>query len=89
MAASAAFALESGEWFRRGRLLMVSPVHGDYAVVRQKLNLSSCADLGSPDIVAIDYQCARDLQFDDVEVTGFSPGLVVHHSGFDSLAVSG
>src|SRR6478609_10503893 len=23
-------ALKGGEWFRRGRLLMVSPVHGDY-----------------------------------------------------------
>jgi hypothetical protein len=22
--------LKAGEWFRRGRLLMVSPVHGDY-----------------------------------------------------------
>src|SRR5882724_6369099 len=29
-AASATFALKAGEWFRRGRLLMVSPVHGDY-----------------------------------------------------------
>jgi len=23
-------ALKAAEWFRRGRLLMVSPVHGDY-----------------------------------------------------------
>jgi hypothetical protein len=30
MAASATFALKAGEWFRRARLLMVSPVHGDY-----------------------------------------------------------
>jgi hypothetical protein len=22
--------LKAGEWFRRGRLIMVSPVHGDY-----------------------------------------------------------
>jgi hypothetical protein len=29
-AASATFALKAGEWFRRGRLLMISPVHGDY-----------------------------------------------------------
>jgi hypothetical protein len=28
-AARATFALKAGEWFRRGRLLMVSPVHGD------------------------------------------------------------
>src|ERR1700741_2927447 len=30
MAARATFALKAGEWFRRGRLLMVSPVHGNY-----------------------------------------------------------
>src|SRR5712664_1277753 len=30
MAASATFALKAGEWFRRGRLFMVSPVRGDY-----------------------------------------------------------
>jgi hypothetical protein len=29
-AASATFALKAGEWFRRGRLFMVSPVRGDY-----------------------------------------------------------
>src|ERR1700682_3863562 len=29
-AARATFALKAGEWFRRGRLLMVSPVRGDY-----------------------------------------------------------
>ncbi|MGY3413304.1 hypothetical protein ACVWZV_009470 [Bradyrhizobium sp. GM5.1] len=29
-AARATFALKAGEWFRRGRLLMGSPVHGDY-----------------------------------------------------------
>jgi hypothetical protein len=30
MAARATFALKAGEWFRRGRLFMVSPVRGDY-----------------------------------------------------------
>jgi len=29
-AASATFAFKDGAWFRRGRLFMVSPVHGDY-----------------------------------------------------------
>src|SRR6266566_1693028 len=29
-AARATFALKAAEWFRRGRLLIVSPVHGDY-----------------------------------------------------------
>jgi hypothetical protein len=28
--ASATFALKAAEWFRRGRLLMGSPVRGDY-----------------------------------------------------------
>jgi hypothetical protein len=30
MAASATFALKAGEWFRRGRLFMVSPVYDDH-----------------------------------------------------------
>jgi hypothetical protein len=30
MAARATFALKAGEWFRRGRLFIVSPVRGDY-----------------------------------------------------------
>jgi hypothetical protein len=37
-------ALNAGVWFRRGRLLMVSPVRGDYAAFRQKFHSSSCAD---------------------------------------------
>jgi hypothetical protein len=30
MAAIATFALKAGEWFRRGLLLIISPVRGDY-----------------------------------------------------------
>jgi hypothetical protein len=46
MAASATFALKAGEWFRRGRLLIVSPVSLGTArpLFRQKLHLSSCSD---------------------------------------------
>jgi len=32
--------LKAGLWFRRGRLVMVSPVSGIYAKVRQKFHLS-------------------------------------------------
>ena len=37
MAASATFALKAGEWFRRGRLLIVSPILAGHSVpaVRQ------------------------------------------------------
>src|SRR6202163_2665270 len=38
-AARATFALKAGEWFRRGRLLMVSPVHGDYRRCRAEIPL--------------------------------------------------
>src|SRR5450755_783621 len=38
-AARATFALKAGEWFRRGRLLMVSPVHGDYRRCQSEIPL--------------------------------------------------
>ena len=40
-------ALKAGVWFRRGRLVIVSPRFAGHNVpaVRQKLHLSSCADL--------------------------------------------
>jgi hypothetical protein len=40
MAASATLALKAGLWFRRGRLVMLSPVSGIYAKLRQKFHLS-------------------------------------------------
>jgi hypothetical protein len=39
MAASATLALKAGEWFRRGRLLVVSPVHGDYRRIQAETPL--------------------------------------------------
>src|SRR5271166_4666156 len=45
MAASATFALKAGVWFRRGRLLIISPVQQPFlALVRQKSHLSGCPD---------------------------------------------
>jgi len=46
MAASAPFALKADVWFRRGRLLIVSPDSRGTSVpaVRQKLHLASCSD---------------------------------------------
>jgi hypothetical protein len=39
MAAIATFALKAGEWFRRARLLMVSPVRGDYRRLQAEIPL--------------------------------------------------
>src|SRR5271166_5278088 len=45
MAASATFALKAGVWFRRDRLLIISPVQQPFlALVRQKSHLSGCPD---------------------------------------------
>src|SRR5260370_14672465 len=57
-AARATFALKAGEWFRRGRLLMGSPCHGDYRRYQAETPLivlfrypyiarSYCSDLGA------------------------------------------
>ena len=62
MAASATFALKAGVWFRRGRLLMVSPDFGRHSVpaVRQKLHLSPCADF--PDQLCVPLAIAVRIQ---------------------------
>src|SRR5579863_10419748 len=45
MAAKATFALKAGVWFRRGRLVMVSPEYAAIlAAVRQKIHLAHCSD---------------------------------------------
>src|ERR1700745_2082550 len=48
MAARATFALKAGEWFRRGRLLMVSPVHGDYRRYQAEIPLISLSQFPRP-----------------------------------------
>src|SRR6185437_16478391 len=47
-AARATFALKAGEWFRRGRLLMVSPVHGDYRRCQAEIPLIVLSRIPEP-----------------------------------------
>src|ERR1700740_1173922 len=51
-AARAPFALKAGEWFRRGRLLMVSPVHGDYRRYQAEIPLIALSKFPRPALVA-------------------------------------
>ncbi|WP_244647620.1 CBS domain-containing protein [Bradyrhizobium diazoefficiens] len=53
-AASATFALKAGEWFRRGRLLMVSPVHGDYRRCQAEIPLIVLSKFVEPALVVIE-----------------------------------
>jgi hypothetical protein len=52
-AASATFALKAGEWFRRGRLLMVSPVHGDYRRYQAEIPLIVLSRVPGPALTEI------------------------------------
>jgi hypothetical protein len=47
-AASATFALKAGVWFRRGRLFMISPVHGDYRRCSAETPLSDLFKFAEP-----------------------------------------
>jgi hypothetical protein len=46
-AASATLALKAGLWFRRGRLVMVSPVHGIMPLSGRKYTYPRCSDFPS------------------------------------------
>ena len=48
MASKATLALKAGLWFRRGRLVMVSPVAAKYAAIRQKFHLSRLSSFSEP-----------------------------------------
>src|ERR1700731_1641336 len=52
-AARATFALKAGEWFRRGRLLMVSPVHGDYRRYQAETPLIALSKFPRPALVRV------------------------------------
>src|ERR1700760_4978965 len=47
-AARATFAVKAGEWFRRGRLLMVSPVYGDYRRYQAEIPLIALSKFPRP-----------------------------------------
>jgi hypothetical protein len=51
-AARATFALKAGEWFRRGRLLMVSPVHGDYRRYQAETPLIALSKFPRPALIS-------------------------------------
>ena len=63
-AASAAFALKAGEWFRRGRLLMVSPVHGDYRRYQAEIPLIVLSRVPGPALteLCLVFQLVRCFQ---------------------------
>jgi hypothetical protein len=44
--------LKAGEWFRRGRLLMVSPVHGDYRRCQAEIPLIVLFRFPGPALIA-------------------------------------
>src|SRR6202022_4756622 len=52
-AARATFALKAGEWFRRGRLLMVSPVHGDYRRCQAEIPLIVLSKFPRPALTSV------------------------------------
>ncbi len=52
-AARATFALKAGKWFRRGRLLMVSPVHGDYRRCQAEIPLIVLSKFPRPALSAV------------------------------------
>src|ERR1700745_496697 len=54
-AARATFALKAGEWFRRGRLLMVSPVHGDYRRYQAEIPLIALSKFPRPALTTTAY----------------------------------
>jgi hypothetical protein len=46
--------LKAGEWFRRGRLLMVSPVHGDYRRCQAEIPLIVLFRFPGPALFVLD-----------------------------------
>jgi hypothetical protein len=46
--------LKAGEWFRRGRLLMVSPVHGDYRRCQAEIPLIVLFGFPRPALFRVD-----------------------------------
>src|SRR4029077_1422446 len=54
----ATFALKAGEWFRRGRLLMVSPVHGDYRRYQAEIPLIALSKFPRPALLAVEVDYA-------------------------------
>src|SRR3982074_3053297 len=77
MAASAAFALKPGVWFRRGRLLIVSPdslgtacpLSGRNSTYRPVQISETSSDLGADWLDRLELMIVIEDQFADVEMT--------------------
>lgn len=52
IAANATFALKAGLWFRRTRLVIVAPVHGNHAAFRPKIHLYPLSRFPEPALPA-------------------------------------
>src|SRR5260370_33074107 len=59
-AARATFALKAAEWFRRGRLLMVSPVHGDYRHCQAEIPLIVLSKFPEPAQTALSVRRSQN-----------------------------
>src|SRR5450756_1716738 len=87
MAASATFALKAGVWFRRGRLLMVSPDSRSTACPPSGRNSTyrPVQISGTGSVTHLVAKCATDLAFENVQfslkidnenkITRLYPGL--------------
>jgi hypothetical protein len=61
MAARATFALKAGKWFRRGRLLMVSPVHGDHRRCQAEIPLIVLCRFPEPVLLSRPIFVSKDV----------------------------
>src|SRR5580692_5474250 len=76
-AARATFALKAGEWFRRGRLIMVSPVHGDYRRCQAEIPLIILCRFPRP---ALTIGSATSAAGAHTEIAGFN-AMAAHKTG--------
>jgi hypothetical protein len=56
MAARATFALNAGVWFRRGRLLIISPVRGHLRRIQAETPLIDLFSFAEPALFAIAFR---------------------------------
>src|SRR6266852_5544675 len=80
-AASATFALKAAEWFRRGRLFMVSPVHGDYRRCQAEIPLIVLSRFPGPALWFAHAEDKTDARFSRCKDHGADPARIPHHQG--------
>jgi hypothetical protein len=57
--------LKAGEWFRRGRLIMVSPVHGDYRRCQAEIPLIILCRFPGPALKYLSHSEGSRLRMKD------------------------